>query len=104
MAQDSDNPVDEKQLAAAARLQFAVREIERSVNLRFFFREYLSFCNVLFPASVHDRDPNIAAYNAGVHGAGVELTRMLNSAAPLLLPALMVEDLTDANELDETDE
>ena len=94
MAQDSDSPKENLDLSAAARLEFAVREIEQSANLRFFFREFLSFCGVLHPSSVFDPDPRIGAYNAGVHGAGVEIARMLTSAAPLLLPALMIEDMT----------
>lgn len=98
MAHDSDSPKTPEGLTAAARLEFAVREIERSENLRFFCREFLSYCGTLHPTSVFDLDPRRGAFNAGVHAAGVEFARMLTSAAPLLMPALMIEEMTHVHD------
>ena len=83
------------ELTEKARLEFAIREIEQSVNLRFLLRHYLSFCGVLHPTSVFSAEPILNAYNQGIHAAGVELARILTSAAPLLLPALQIEELND---------
>ena len=91
MAQDSEQ-LDKDELTDAARLEFAVRAIERDPNLRFFCRSFLSFCHVIPLSSVFDLDPRQNAYNQGIQAAGMEFARMLTSAAPLLMPALQIED------------
>jgi len=92
MAQPSDQ-LESEELTDKARLEFAVREIEASPYLRFFVRQFLSFCHVLPPASVYDVDPRQNAKNQGVQEAGFEFCNMLTSAAPHLVPALMLEEL-----------
>jgi len=96
MAQPSTTQAEE--VSAEARLQFAVRAIEKDPNLRFFLRQFLTFCNVLPPSSVYHPEDRQNAYNQGVQAAGFELSRMLTSAAPLLWPALLLEEMTDASE------
>lgn len=93
MAQDSQTSGEDDKLTAAAHIEFAVREIESSPHLRFFIRSFLNFCHVLPPASVYDVDPRQNAKNQGVQEAGFELCNMLTSAAPHLVPALMLEEL-----------
>lgn len=94
MAQDSAADTGQEELTAQAHIEFAVREIESSVHLRVFIRMFLGYCHVLPPASVYDVDPRQNAKNQGVQEAGLEFCNMLTSAAPHLVPALMLEELT----------
>lgn len=97
MAQDSVAENSEE-LSDKARIAFAVREIERDPNLRFLFRQFFSFCHVIPLSSVYDVNPTQTAYNLGVQAAGMHMAQLLTSAAPLLMPALMLEEQNDATE------
>lgn len=94
MAQDSQEGFSEE-LSAASRMAFAVRAIESDANLRWFLRQFFSFCHVIPQSGVFDLDPRQNAYNQGVQAAGMELARMLTSAAPLLMPALLIEEMRE---------
>lgn len=91
MAEDS--PRDDK-TSLAAQLEFAVRAIEADDNLRALVKHFLSFCNVMPPASVFDLNPVQNAYNQGIQAAGLELASILTSVVPSLMPTLMLEELT----------
>jgi len=93
MAQEADESQGEDKLTREAHIEFAVREIEASPHLRFFVRDFLRFCHVLPPSSVYDVDPRQNAKNQGVQEAGLEFCNMLTSAAPHIVPALMLEEL-----------
>lgn len=95
MAQDSDT-INTEEMSNEARLTFAVRAIERDPNLRFFARVFLQHCSALIPNSVYDADPAQNVYNQGVQAAGIEFARMLTQGSPLLIPALLVEELKNA--------
>lgn len=94
MAQDSEDETAEDALTPKAHIEFAVREIEASPHLRFLIRHFLSFCHVLPPASVYAVDARENAKNQGVQEAGYELCNILTSVAPHIVPALLLEELT----------
>lgn len=93
MAENSKAKDPEQDLEAL--LQFAVREIESSANLRVLLRHFLSICHVLPPSSVFDVNPVQNAYNQGLQAAGLVLAEILTSVEPRMVPTLMLEELTE---------
>lgn len=92
MAEDSKK---EEKFSQAAHLEFAVREIMASAHLRAFFRHFFSYTNSVPANSVFDQNPIQNAYNQGYQAAGLSVAEIFNSVEPQLIPALLMEELTD---------
>lgn len=73
-------------------LEWAVKSIAESRELRLFVRRYLSSCGLLPLTSTFSPDPMEMARRAGQMQAGLNLLEMLNAADPMLWPALQLED------------
>lgn len=77
----------------AVKLQMAVQKIERDPNLRFLVRHFLSLCGV--PATPIGSDPIETARLCGRHEMGMVLVSILAKDAPMLWPALILEDYNE---------
>lgn len=91
----ADNSKTDKEVDLQARIEFAVREIVASQNLRQLVRQFLLTTRACPASSVWDINPVQASYNAGFQAAGLAFADILTSVEPSLIPTLMLEELTD---------
>ncbi len=85
----------DKEKALQAQIEFAVREIAASQNLRQLVRQFLSMTRASPVSSVWDVNPAQSSYNSGYQAAGIAFAEILTSVEPSLIPTLMLEELTD---------
>ena len=96
MAENSEQP--QEKMALESHLEFAVRAIAGDEHLRELVRHFLDMTNAFPPASVFDVNPVQNAYNQGYQAAGLAFAQILTSVEPRIVPTLMIEELTNADE------
>lgn len=96
MAENSDKP--QEKLTLESHLEFAVRTIAGDEHLRELVRHFLVMTNAFPPAAVFDVNPVQNAYNQGYQAAGLAFAQILTSVEPRIVPTLMIEELTNADE------
>lgn len=101
MAQELD-PKTETEREHSAKIAFGVRAIERDPNLRYLVRLHLRSLACLPFGSVFSPEPVQNAFDQGRQAAGLELISLITSVAPMLWPALQLEEMQD--EIQETDD
>ena len=84
------------------RMELAIREIEKSPNLRFFFRSQLTVTGV--QSTPIGETPDQTSYLCGRHSVGTDLITTLLTFNPSLYPALLEEDINEQRERNNADE
>lgn len=95
MADDSKKQVDWEKLDET-RMELAVREIEKSDNLRFFFRSLLARLGMT--GTPDGPDALSMARAIGAHGAGTDLIATLENYSPGLYAGLLGDDSREAQQ------
>ncbi len=97
MAQELDGK--EEAQSETARIELAVRQIERDPTLRFLVRTFLRQQGLLPLQSPFNTDVVQSAFDQGRQAAALDLIAILTSAAPMLWPALQIEEMTDVSQV-----